>query len=225
MNTFSLASKSETEVTEQAFKPYVITDVDSCLNSGELLNSVSVSFQRQAMGKDKHQRKEGSGNRGRKEEVPPAVVTRSTAVQGEQRRLTQDDDATSRSSRHSSRRRTAAEGASGGEPVVEEDLDIPTRLMRVQQRLRRKEDPDTIAKDMPTHHVAWTSKNIRNHAQALRLKFKDIHYRACGVPPAADMNEPKARLASYDDVVITGTGGDVVTPKVAQVGMGWSSPP
>ena len=34
------------------------------------------------------------------------------------------------------------------------------------------------------------------------------------------MNEPKARLTAYDDVVITGTGGDVVTPKVAQVGIG-----
>ena len=75
------------------------------------------------------------------------------------------------------------------------DLDIPTFLLTVQQRLRRKHKPEAVAKSMPTHHPLWTTANICQYVHALELQFTSEHYRACGVEPPLATLPPSVSAA------------------------------
>ena len=120
------------------------------------LNSVSLSFQRQKMGK--HDQKKGSKKKVEASKVVSSPSTRSRAAgavasqqtvvvdvhsepQRKQKSSRKESEASS--NRGSSRSRTSAVSAA---------LDIPNIIMRVMERLAKGERPADVAKDVPTGH-------------------------------------------------------------------------
>ena len=117
-----------------------------------MLNSVSLSFQRQAMKKSKEARKGKGGKGGRAQESEASMVTRSarkSAATGDSEESSlQGGDASTTPVGSSTRPQDDAIPLEGEEA----DLDKPTFLLTVQQRLRRKHKPEVVKKSMPTHH-------------------------------------------------------------------------
>ena len=183
-----------------------------------MLNSVSLSFQRQAMKKSKEARKGKGGKGGRAQESEASMVTRSagkSAATGDSEESSlQGGDASTTPVGSSTRPQDDVIPLEGEEA----DLDIPTFLLTVQQRLRRKHKPEVVKKSMPTHHPLWTTANICQYVQALELQFTSEHYRACGVEPPLATLPPSvtaARVTSpEEDATSPGLDYDATTNTV-----------
>ena len=150
----------------------------------EKLNSVSISFWRQTMGKSRDGKKEDAN----KWAVKGSPITRSRreqltrggdggAVERKEDERVAKKKKTKSGEKVSDSARGAAAGQSGeGDSVAtpkpgQEPLDIPSLLYDVQRRVQRKHNFETIAESMPLANKAWTLMNIHKFVRTLSLKF------------------------------------------------------
>ena len=159
----------------------------------EKLNSVSISFWRQTMGKSRD---------GKKEDANKSAVKGSPITRSKREQLTREGGSgagnkaeneqvvkkkkTKSGEKVSDSVKGAAAGPSGdGDSVAtpkpgQESLDIPSLLYDVERRVQRKQNFETIAESMPLANKAWTLMNIHKFVRTLSLKFTEQHYLACG---------------------------------------------
>ena len=162
------------------------------------LNSVSISFQRQMMGKDKVVKKsddkalddtkmtQSPTTRSRKlkdiTETPAASSSKGDKHKKKHKKKSGDLDAPKGSSHRSSSR---ASEKSGGEtpqqPPAKKSrgLDIPSLIFEIRRRVANKEDAASIAKDMPVTNMSWNELLVTKHASTLDVAFTAKHIKAC----------------------------------------------
>ena len=157
----------------------------------EKLNSVSISFWRQKMGKTKDDKKKPTQT----QEVKGSPATRSKGGASmkssdsgtserrrdgtaSKRRKVKPDDQTKMKTESATPKEKPTKDATS--PVIKPDgsIDISALLYVVERRVRKKHNFEEIAAAMPLQHKAWTLMNMRKFARTLNLKFTDDHYLA-----------------------------------------------
>ena len=146
----------------------------------EKLNSVSLSFQRQMMGKTRGSKSTGSVSQTRssarrtelaRERLESSKKSVKCSHATDKSEL-EDDDVTV-AGVQSTLTSTPDPAQSSTGP-----LDISSLLYDMKRRVRQHHTPESIVKSMPTGNRAWTYANVSRHAGALNLKLKAIHWQA-----------------------------------------------
>ena len=151
------------------------------------LNSVSLSFQRQMMGKPDSKK----GNKKKEEQKQvvgsPATRSRVGAVAGATMQTQVDVHGEPKEKTKSSRSVKGSEAGSdrgsgkskSSVPAVA--LDIPNIIKTALARVANGEHPSVIAQDMPRHHKQWKERSVRNHVKNMKAKLHREHWQALGL--------------------------------------------
>ena len=156
------------------------------------LNSVSISFQRQIMGKGDDKKRSQ-----RKAEATSGVdspSTRSRKTDGAQKKITTKAEVHPTPSRTKSRSTSSkldsdvvskADSAASKLKPLPSGLDIPHIIQSVLACTAKGEQPDVILQDMPLAHKLWRRKTVKNQVRNMKLDLPEAHWQALGFPDHA----------------------------------------
>ena len=177
----------------------------------EKLNSVSISYQRQRMPRTKDTRSTSAGaksspqtrsaSRLREEGAVPSTSHEASGVSSTKRK---------RKDKKKQETQSGGDGRSSSSATTVDltdlaNIDIPSIILDVVNRVANKERVEDIKRSMPTYHRAWSTVNIHRHARAINQTLTEEHYQAFGVAaPSALMTEEMDLLDDQDDVLPSG---------------------
>ena len=146
------------------------------------LNSVSLSFQRQMMGKPDS--KKGNKKKEDQKQVvgSPATRSRLGAVAGATMQTQMDVHKEPKGKTKSNRSVRGSEASSdhgstkskSSVPAVV--LGIPNIIKTAPARVTNGEHPSVIAQDMPRHHKQWKERSVRSHVKNMKAKLHREHW-------------------------------------------------
>ena len=181
------------------------------------LNSVSLSFQRQIMGKGDDTKK--GQRKGEKKSSVDSPATRSRKTDGAQKKVTTHAEVHATPSRAKSRSASSkrdsdvgseADSAASKVKLLPSGLDIPYTIQTMMARVAKGERPDIVVQDMPVTHKLWRLKIVRNHVKNMKVKLTDVHWQALGFPEQASPPEedPQSSVAKKRKKSIVGQGDE-----------------
>ena len=154
------------------------------------LNSVSISFQRQMMGKHDSRKKlekgEKKDSRRKSPDSRSHPLRTSSPKRSPARTVTKAQvHSTPSQSKQQKRGESSSRKKSGkkGKQSTEEShgIDIPSLLYDVIRRVEQQEDHESILKDMPLDNDAWCDSVVLRQAKLLKLTLTSEHLRALGL--------------------------------------------
>ena len=148
------------------------------------LNSVSISFQRQMMGKHDSKKKSEKGERKDSRRRSPDSRSQplrtsspkqspATTVTKAQVHPSPSQSKQQKRSESSSRKRSSRKGKQP--PEETHGIDIPSLLYDFIRRVEQQEDYESILKDMPRDNDAWCDSVVLRQAKLLKLTLTSEH--------------------------------------------------
>ena len=170
------------------------------------LNSVSISFQRQIMGKSKKDGRKGEvgSEEGRKQVGSPATRSRLSSMAAGGSTTQAEVHPTPKKQhkkRDSSKKGEVADSdrSSVASSSTSKTFDVAYFVQEAVRRIDAGEKAVVILQDMPRANKKWTEARVRACAKELNIKLRTIHLQAMGLRDGAltaEQDEAERRAAA-----------------------------